>query len=71
MSSPRVRQQHVWLAIGLVVGIAIGVAMGWYLAPGKGQVAVTQVRFTLDWAYQGPQAPFLVALYKGCFVVVD
>jgi len=67
MSSPRVRQQHVWLAIGLVVGIAIGVAMGWYLAPGKGQVAVTQVRFTLDWAYQGPQAPFLVALYKGFF----
>jgi NitT/TauT family transport system substrate-binding protein len=49
------------------VGIAIGVAMGWYLAPGKGQVAVTQVRFTLDWAYQGPQAPFLVALYKGFF----
>jgi|YelNatPaOPRAMG01_1025707.scaffolds.fasta_scaffold45599_3 NitT/TauT family transport system substrate-binding protein len=67
MSSPRVRQQHVWLAIGLVVGIAIGVAVGWYLAPGKGQVAVTQVRFTLDWAYQGPQAPFLVALYKGFF----
>jgi NitT/TauT family transport system substrate-binding protein len=67
MSSPRVRQQHVWLAIGLVVGIAIGVAMGWYLAPGKGQAAVTQVRFTLDWAYQGPQAPFLVALYKGFF----
>jgi NitT/TauT family transport system substrate-binding protein len=49
------------------VGIAIGVAVGWYLAPGKGQVAVTQVRFTLDWAYQGPQAPFLVALYKGFF----
>jgi NitT/TauT family transport system substrate-binding protein len=67
MSSPRVRQQHVWLAIGLVVGIAIGVAVGWYLAPGKGQVAVTQVRFTLDWAYQGPQAPFLAALYKGFF----
>lgn len=25
------------------------------------------VKFTLDWAYQGPQAPFLVALYKGYF----
>lgn len=27
----------------------------------------TTLRFTLDWAYQGPQAPFLVALYKGYF----
>ncbi len=25
------------------------------------------VKFTLDWAYQGPQAPFLVALYRGYF----
>lgn len=31
---------------------------------GAGQVPI---RFTLDWAYQGPQAPFLVALYKGYF----
>ncbi|MFN3346333.1 MAG: ABC transporter substrate-binding protein [Candidatus Bipolaricaulaceae bacterium] len=29
--------------------------------------AQTPVKFTLDWAYQGPQAPFLVALYKGYF----
>lgn len=27
----------------------------------------TTLKFTLDWAYQGPQAPFLVALYKGYF----
>jgi NitT/TauT family transport system substrate-binding protein len=28
---------------------------------------VTHLRFTLDWAVQGPQAPFLVALDKGYF----
>ena len=27
----------------------------------------TALKFTLDWAYQGPQAPFLVALTKGYF----
>lgn len=44
-----------------------------------GLLGMTQVpvKFTLDWAYQGPQAPFLVALYKGYFaaegldVVID
>lgn len=29
--------------------------------------AQVPVKFTLDWAYQGPQAPFLLALYKGYF----
>jgi NitT/TauT family transport system substrate-binding protein len=38
---------------------------------------LTHLRFTLDWAVQGPQAPFLVALDKGYFaeeglsVVID
>jgi len=32
-----------------------------------GGLAQVPVKFTLDWAYQGPQAPFLVALYKGYF----
>lgn len=30
-------------------------------------LAQTTLKFTLDWAYQGPQAPFLVALAKGYF----
>jgi NitT/TauT family transport system substrate-binding protein len=30
-------------------------------------VGQTNLRFTLDWTFQGPQAPFLVALYKGYF----
>jgi len=30
-------------------------------------LAQTNLKFTLDWAYQGPQAPFLVALSKGYF----
>lgn len=33
-------------------------------AVGVGQ---TTLKFTLDWAFQGPQAPFLVALSKGYF----
>jgi NitT/TauT family transport system substrate-binding protein len=46
-------------------------------APGEQPVRVTHLRFTLDWAVQGPQAPFLVALDKGYFaeeglsVVID
>lgn len=33
-------------------------------AVGVGQ---TRLKFTLDWAFQGPQAPFLVAMDKGYF----
>ncbi|MEM4519722.1 MAG: ABC transporter substrate-binding protein [Sulfolobales archaeon] len=55
------------LALGLIVGIVIGFAMGWYLKPAPYQATTTHIKFTLDWAYQGPQSPFLVALYKGFF----
>ncbi len=54
------------LALGLVVGLVLGFVIGWYVRP-MPSPTVTQVKFTLDWAYQGPQAPFLVALYKGFF----
>lgn len=68
MSVARLGRTYTWLAVGLVVGVVIGVVAGWYLASGRGQqAALAHIRFTLDWAYQGPQAPFLVALYKGFF----
>jgi ABC-type nitrate/sulfonate/bicarbonate transport system substrate-binding protein len=46
-------------------------------APPAAPARTTHLRFTLDWAVQGPQAPFLVALDKGYFaeeglsVVID
>lgn len=68
MSGLRVGRTYVLLVIGLVVGVVLGIAAGWYLASSRGQqAALAHIRFTLDWAYQGPQAPFLVALYKGFF----
>jgi NitT/TauT family transport system substrate-binding protein len=45
--------------------------------PAAPATRTTHLRFTLDWAVQGPQAPFLVALDKGYFadenlsVVID
>jgi NitT/TauT family transport system substrate-binding protein len=36
-------------------------------APPAAPARITHWRFTLDWAVQGPQAPFLVALDKGYF----
>ncbi|MEM0297059.1 MAG: ABC transporter substrate-binding protein [Zestosphaera sp.] len=56
-----------FLALGLVVGLVVGFGLGWFMKPVGTQSVVGHVRFTLDWAYQGPQAPFLVALYKGFF----
>lgn len=56
--------------VGIVLGIVIGYLAGFVSLPyiiKPQQSAVAHIRFTLDWAYQGPQAPFLVALYKGFF----
>lgn len=32
-----------------------------------GQGALTPIRFSLDWAFQGPQAPYLLALERGYY----
>ncbi len=55
------------LALGLILGVLAGFTLGWYLKPLPPSTPTIHVKFTLDWAYQGPQAPFLVALYKGFF----
>ncbi len=46
--------KRIWVCALLVAVASVGLAQ-------------TTLKFTLDWAYQGPQAPFLVALYKGYF----
>ncbi len=47
------RRSAVWGLLVFVLAVA-----------GVGQ---TRLKFTLDWTFQGPQAPFLVAVYKGYF----
>ncbi|MCS7108716.1 MAG: ABC transporter substrate-binding protein [Sulfolobales archaeon] len=67
MSTSRSSSGVRLLALGLIVGIIAGFALGWYSKPAPPPATTTHIKFTLDWAYQGPQAPFLVALYKGFF----
>lgn len=50
----------------LVVGLVAGVALASYLLAPQAPRTV-QIKFVLDWAIQGPQAPFIVALEKGYF----
>ncbi|MCX8208931.1 MAG: ABC transporter substrate-binding protein [Sulfolobales archaeon] len=67
MVSLKVRVSVLSLLVGLVVGLAGGFAAGWFAGQSAMRSEAVLVRFTLDWAYQGPQAPFLVAYYKGFF----
>ncbi|HWE21054.1 MAG TPA: ABC transporter substrate-binding protein [Hyphomicrobiaceae bacterium] len=49
----------------LRAGLKFGVLLLAFAAPGV--EAQTPVKFTLDWRYEGPAAPFTVALDKGYF----
>jgi NitT/TauT family transport system substrate-binding protein len=48
-------------SLGLIAGCALsGLLVG-------GAAAATDIKFTLDWKFEGPAAPFLVAIDKGYF----
>ncbi|MEM4329255.1 MAG: ABC transporter substrate-binding protein, partial [Candidatus Caldarchaeum sp.] len=53
----------VFLVVGLVAGIFLSPVVMPTQAP-----KIVSVKFVLDWAVSGPQAPFIVALEKGYFV---
>ncbi len=62
VSTKLVTASVVSLVIGLVAGIFLSPLV---MPPPKTQVVA--IKFVLDWAIQGPQAPFIVALEKGYF----
>ncbi|MEM1987495.1 MAG: ABC transporter substrate-binding protein [Candidatus Caldarchaeum sp.] len=63
MSGKLLATAGVFLVVGLVAGIFLSPVVMPTQAP-----RIVSVKFVLDWAVQGPQAPFIVALEKGYFV---
>lgn len=49
--------RHIWAVIGVVVLSTVGAA----------QVSVENVRFSIDWVWQGVYAPYIVGVYKGFY----
>lgn len=50
---------------GIAARITVGIALG--VAAASAPAGATDVKFSLDWAFQGPQAPFILALERGFF----
>src|SRR5262249_56423508 len=50
---------------GRLAVLAIGAALG--TAAWTPSTLATDIKFTLDWKFEGPAAPFLVAIDKGHF----
>ena len=48
-------------------GLAVTAGIGGLIAGSTAAEAQTPIRFTLDWRFEGPSAPFLAAIEKGYF----
>jgi len=53
------------IKMSAVVGLAVGGLAVWGLA--SGAAAQTAVKFALDWKFEGPSAPYFVAIDKGYY----
>jgi len=51
----------------LAAGLAVTAGIGGLVAGSTAAEAQTPIRFTLDWRFEGPSAPFLAAIEKGYF----